>query len=82
MNSYAHLDNLRQYYELRAAQCHWIAHARRLIWQNRKHKDQSACIYSLLLWYETKYEADEMMDKLSKHWPRLSGQMNGKQGEK
>lgn len=82
MNSYAHLDNLRRYYELRAAQCHWIAHARRLIWQNRKDKDQSACIYSLLLWYETKYEADMMMEILNEHWPRLSGQMNGKQGEK
>ncbi len=82
MKSYSHMDELGKYYELRAAQCHWIAHARRLIWRDRKQKDQSACIHSLLYWVESKYEADEMIPTLSVNWKRLNGQMNGKQGEK
>ncbi len=82
MNSHAHLDNLCEYYEYRAEQCYWIAHARRMIWKNQKQKDQTECIYALLLWAESKYKADQMMPTLSVNWERLHGQMNGRRGAK
>ena len=82
MNSYSHLDELGVYYEYRSHQCIWVAHARRSIWHNRKKRDQTGCIYALLLWAEAKYEADEMMPTLAVNWNRLHGQMNGKQGAK
>ena len=82
MKSYSHLDDLREYYEYRASQCYWIAHARRLISRDRKQKDQSACDYALLLWAESKYQADVLMPEISLNWERLNGQMNGKQGAK
>ena len=82
MKSYAHLINLHEYFEHRASQCYWIVHARKMMWRDRKQKDQSACDYALLLWAESKYQADMMMEILNEHWPRLHGQMHGKKGEK
>ena len=35
---------------------------------------------ALFEWALCKFEADEMMVNLNKHWPRLHGQMNGKVG--
>ena len=71
------ITDLGEYYYLRYIQCHSFDEAREAF---DRTQEPLTGMMALLEWAEHKYEADEMMENLSKHWPRLHGQMNGKVG--
>jgi hypothetical protein len=69
--------DLADYYWLRHVQCAALDEARECF--DRSKRPNQGMIM-LLEWGLCKYEADEMMENLNKHWLRLHGQMNGKVG--
>lgn len=71
------ITDLAEYYYLRYLQCLAFDEARECF-DRLQHPYQG--MTALLEWAMCKYDADEMMENLNKHWPRLHGQMNGKVG--
>lgn len=77
MRGRPHITDLAEYYYLRHLQCSAFDEARECF--DRLQTPNEGMI-ALLEWGLCKYEADEMMENLNKHWLRLHGQMNGKVG--
>jgi hypothetical protein len=77
MRGRPHITDLAEYYYLRHLQCSSFDEARECF--DRLQTPNEGMI-ALLEWALCKFEADEMMENLNKHWPRLHGQMNGKVG--
>jgi hypothetical protein len=77
MRARPRIADLADYYWLRHVQCASLDEAREYFDRLKRPKHG---MIMLLEWGLCKYEADEMMENLNKHWPRLHGQMNGKVG--
>ena len=77
MRARPRITDLGEYYYLRYVQCVAFDEARECF-DRLQHSHQG--MVALFEWASCKFEADEMMVNLNKHWPRLQGQMNGKVG--
>ena len=77
MRARPRITDLGEYYYLRYVQCVAFDEARECF-DRLQHPHQG--MVALFEWALCKFEADEMMVNLNKHWPRLHGQMNGKVG--